>query len=189
MSRNLVNKIFIIISLVYLSIFCSTSSAQINTLMFGASIGFGEIKSNTPQQSTLNLKILTEFETSFWAGVYFRLSYQMAKDFEAFLPDTAPQSHFPYFQIIGFSGHIKQYLNDSIFLKEGAGIIAVNDRLFKTRDIWGVGTTFNLMIGLDLRENLGEGFTLGAGVDYGLAFNVENSQFYTFSAQLDYYLF
>lgn len=189
MNNKFKKNLMIITSLAYLSILPSFSSAQINTLMFGGSVGFGEIKSNTPQQSTLNLRILTEFETSFWAGVYFRFSYQIAKDFEAFLPDTAPQSHFPYLQIIGFTGNIKQYLNENLFLKEGAGLIAVNDRLFKTRDIWGAGVTFNLMLGLDLRENFGEGFTLGAGVDYGLAFNFENSQFYSFSAQLDYYLF
>jgi hypothetical protein len=99
-----------------------------------------------------------------------RLSYIFAKDFNAIIPNTT-QPYNPFVQGITLKGITTQYFEDKMFLEEGVGLLALNDRTFSDTDVWSFGVVLSLSGGWDLRGfNLG-GFKLGAGVEFGMTFN------------------
>lgn len=83
---------------------------------------------------------------------------------------------------------IKQRLGTNLlFVEEGAGIIAMNDRTFSDTDVWDYGIAFNVLIGIDLRNFISSGFTLGVGSEYAVTFNNTTATYFSFHLQSQYY--
>ena len=71
---------------------------------------------------------------------------------------------------VNFKGVTTQYFDNKMFLEEGVGFLALNDRTFSDTDIWDYGIVISLSTGFDLRNFDLKGFKLGAGAEYGITF-------------------
>jgi hypothetical protein len=136
----------------------------------GGFVGGGTIKGNSPSIGAVTASVFIETNTTLFLEVTPRLSYIFAKDFNAIIPNTT-QPYNPYIQGITIKGITTQYFEDKIFLEEGVGLLALNDRTFSDTDIWSFGVVLSLSGGLDLRGFNLSGFKLGTGVEFGITFN------------------
>jgi hypothetical protein len=73
---------------------------------------------------------------------------------------------------MGFNlkGVTTQYFDNKIFLEEGVGLLALNDRTFSDTNIWDYGVVISISVGYDLRNFDLKGIKLGAGAEYGITF-------------------
>ena len=101
--------------------------------------------------------------------VYPRASFIFTKDFNAILPNTN-QPYNPFILGFNFKGVTTQYFDNKMFLEEGVGLLALNDRTFSDTDIWDYGIVISLSAGFDLRNYDLKGFKIGAGAEYGITF-------------------
>ena len=69
-----------------------------------------------------------------------------------------------------FKGITTQYFDGKIFLEEGVGLLALNDRTFIDTNVWDYGVVLSLSAGFDIRNFDLKGFRIGAGVEYGITF-------------------
>lgn len=135
----------------------------------GGFIGGGFIKGNSPSVGSFNTSLFIETNTVLFEEVVPRLSFIFAKDFNAIIPNVT-KPYFPYVQGITFRGITTQYFEDHIFLEEGVGLLALNDRTFSDTDAWGYGIVISISGGWDLRGFELSGFKLGVGIEYGITF-------------------
>ena len=116
-----------------------------------------------------------------------RLGIIFAKDFNAIIPNVE-KPYFPLVQGITFRGITTQYFEDHIFLEEGVGLLALNDRTFSDTDSWGYGIVLSISGGWDLRGFELSGFKLGAGIEYGITFTSTLPQYSSIHLFLHYTL-
>ncbi len=76
----------------------------------------------------------------------------------------------------------------SIFIEEGVGLLALNDRTFSDTDVWGYGVVLSISAGWDLRGFNLSGFKLGAGVEFGITFNSTLARYSSLYLYLNYML-
>jgi len=157
-------KIVMIIS------FFSTASYSQLRISAGGYLGGGTIKGNSPSIGAFTASVFIETNTSLFLEVTPRLSYIYAKDFNAIIPNTR-QPYNPYIQGITIKGITTQYFKDKMFLEEGVGLLALNDRTFSDTNVWSYGVVLSINGGWDLRGFNLSGFKLGAGVEFGITFN------------------
>ena len=136
----------------------------------GGFIGGGTIKGESPSVGAFTTSIFIETNTPMFLEVTPRLSYIFAKDFDAIIPNIR-KPYFPFVQGFSFKGIATQYFEDQIFIEEGVGLLALNDRTFSNQDTWSYGIVLSLSAGWDLRDFNLSGFRVGAGIEYGLTFN------------------
>ena len=160
-------KAFHVVILVFF--ISATSYSQIR-ISAGGFIGGGTIKGNSPSIGTFTTSVFIETNTTLFLEVTPRLSYVFAKDFNAIIPNTT-QPYYPFVQGITIKGITTQYFEDKMFLEEGIGLLALNDRTFSDTDVWSYGVVLSLSGGWDLRGFNLSGFKLGAGVEFGITFN------------------
>ena len=148
------------------------SSISFAQLRFGAggSIGGGTIKGESSSIATFTTSVYIETNIAMFLEVTPRLSFIYARDFNAIIPNVR-KPYFPFVQGFSFKGIAAQYFEDRIFIEEGVGMLALNDRIFSDTDVWGYGVVLSLSAGWDLRGFNLSGFKLGAGIEYGLTFN------------------
>ena len=170
----------------FLLIMASASNAQIR-IGAGGFLGGGTIKGDSPSVGVFTSSVFIETNTPLFLEVTPRLSYIFAKDFNAILPNTK-KPYYPYLQGVSLKGIISQYFQDHIFLEEGIGLLALNDRTFSTTDIWDYGIALSLSAGWDLRGFNLSGFKIGGGVEYGLTFNNTLAQYSSIHFYLNYTL-
>jgi len=166
--------------------FCFTSYAQLR-IGFGGSIGGGSIKGESPSIGAFTTSIFIETNTVLFLEVTPRLSFIYARDFNAIIPNVR-KPYFPFVQGFTLKGIATQYFENQIFIEEGVGLLALNDRTFSDTDIWSYGVVLSLSGGWDLRGFNLSGFKLGAGVEFGITFNKTLAQYSSLHLYFNYTL-
>lgn len=172
--------------IILLSSFHFTSIAQVR-INTGGFIGGGTIKGESPSIGAFTASIFIETNTILFLEVTPRLSFIYARDFNAIIPNTR-KPYFPFVQGFSLKGITTQYFENDIFLEEGFGFLALNDKTFSDTDIWDYGIVLALSGGWDLRGYNLSRFKLGVGIEYGITFNNTLAQYSSFHVYLNYSL-
>jgi hypothetical protein len=172
--------------LLFVFFLSSVSFSQLR-VGFGCFIGGGTIKGESPSITAFTTSVYIEANFAMFLEVTPRFSLIYAKDFNAIIPNVK-RPYFPFVQGISFKGIATQYLEDGIFIEEGVGLLALNDRTFSDRDVWGYGVVLSLSAGWDLRDINISGFKLGAGIEYGITFNNTLVQYSSLNLYFNYTL-
>jgi hypothetical protein len=135
----------------------------------GGFAGGGSFKGNSTSVGGFTTSLFAEANFPLFEEVFPRLSFVFIKDFNALLPNTN-QPYNPYLLGVSFKGVTTQYFDNKIFLEEGVGFLALNDRTFSDTDVWDYGVVLSISVGYDLRNFNLKGFKIGAGAEYGLTF-------------------
>jgi hypothetical protein len=177
-------QIRLLFCLILLAGIFTTASAQ---FMFstGATVGGGNIKSNSPSVGAVTTSLFIETNTVLFSEVFPRLGFIFAKDFNAIVPNVE-KPYFPWIQGITFKGVTTQYFDGRYFLEEGVGLLALNDRTFSDTDNWNYGVVLSINGGFDLRGFNLDGFKLGAGAEYGITFTNALPQYSSIHAFMIY---
>ncbi len=61
---------------------------------------------------------------------------------------TREKHIIPYIMGLNFKGVTTQYFDNKIFLEEGVGLLALNDRTFIDTDIWDYGSGYFFVGGI-----------------------------------------
>lgn len=167
----------ILLILYFLFLFVNINYPQIEKVNFGASIGLGEISSNSPSVTALGGNLFADFTLWFSEDLMIRTGFTYLRKLEYFLPENRQGRVYPFMKLFSIDAVIQQKLNNLIFLEETAGIIYLNDRTFEVNE-WMPGTQFSLLGGLDFKNDLQKGFQLGLGFKYGITFTKTSANFY-----------
>ena len=189
MERNVKPGLYLVkIAMLFILIFTiqSNTNAQIR-VSAGGSVGGGFIKGNSPSVSSFTASFFVETNTILFTEVTPRLSFVYARDFNSIIPNLR-KPYFPFIQGISFKGITTQYFEDHIFLEEGFGLLALNDRTFSNTDSWSYGIVLSINGGFDLRGFELSGFKIGAGIEYGITFNNTLAQFSSLHFYINYTL-
>lgn len=151
----------------------------------GGYAGGGTIKGESPSVGSFSTSVFVETNSVLFAEVTPRLSYIFAKDFNAIIPDSR-KAYFPWLQAISFKGITTQYFSGKLFLEEGVGLLAINDRTFSDTNLWAYGVVLSIAGGWDLRGFELTGFRIGAGAEYGITFNKSLPQYSSVHLYLNY---
>ncbi len=179
-------KIKILQSIFALFFISSVSSAQIQYVSFGGTVGGGEISGNFSPVTSLNTNIFIDAIPWFSDGMFsFRTGFQYAQKIEKFLPENKTKRYYPFIKSYWIKGVLKHLLSETFYLEGGVGLLILNDRVFN--DNWNAGASFSTMAAIDLRKPNSDGISLGLGLDYGLTFTGTNTDYYSIYAQIQYY--
>lgn len=173
-------------TLLLIFILSSFSFAQIRVGV-GGYIGGGTIKGDSPSIGAFTTSIFIETNTVLFLEVIPRLSFIYARDFNAIIPNVK-KPYLPFVQGFTLKGIVTQYLENQIFIEEGVGLLALNDRTFSDTNVWSYGVVLSLSGGWDLRGFNLSGFKLGAGVEFGITFNNTLAQYSSFHFYCNYML-
>ncbi len=135
----------------------------------GGFIGGGSFKGNSTSVGGFTTSLFAEANFPVFQEVFPRVSFVFVKDFNALLPNTK-QPYNPYLLGVSFKGVTTQYFDYKIFLEEGVGLLALNDRTFSDTDVWDYGITLSISVGYDFRNFDLKGFKISIGAEYGLTF-------------------
>jgi hypothetical protein len=154
--------------LLFIIFFSASIFPQIN-FTIGGSVGGGSFSGNSSSVGSFTSSVYAETDIALFQEVYPRLGFIFTKDLNAVLPNTRK----PYYpNILGFSfkGVTYQFFDNKIFLEEGVGLLALNDRTFIDTNVWDYGVVISFSVGYDLRNFDLKGFKIGAGAEYGITF-------------------
>jgi len=175
-------------AILFLLIFSLQSSTDAQfRLSVGGFAGGGFIKGNSPSVGSFSVSFFVETNTILFAEVTPRLSFVVARDFNSIIPNVR-KPYFPFVQGISFKGITSQYFKSHIFLEEGFGLLALNDRTFSDEDSWSYGVVLSINGGFDLRGFELSGFKIGAGIEYGITFNNTLAQYSSLHFYFNYTL-
>ena len=149
-------------------IFSNSAFAQ-TEISVGGYLGGGSFSGNSVSVAGFTSSFFVEANFPLFEEVFPRLSFIYTKDFNAILPNTN-QPYNPFIMGFNFKGVTTQYFDNKMFLEEGIGALAMNDRTFIDTDIWDYGIVISLSAGFDLRNFDLKGFKIGAGAEYGITF-------------------
>ena len=191
MFRKLQLKILIltlklIVIVFVLSSISATAIAQ-TRVSAGGFVGGGFIKGNSPSVGSFSVSFFIETNTILFEEVTPRLSFVYSRDFNAIIPNVR-KPYFPFVKGITFKGITAQYFEDHIFLEEGFGLLALNDRTFSDTNSWSYGVVLSINGGFDLRGFELNGFKIGAGIEYGITFNNTLAQYSSLHFYFNYTL-
>lgn len=180
-------KIFPIQVVIMLLLLSYKVNAQFTVSNIGAGITAGNFKGNSTSifgmGGTVSLDVLPWFSDV----IFIRPSFMITRKAEYFFPENRTYRYYPFIKVVAIEGVIQQYLTKSIFIEESAGFIYLNDRTFSDTNVWDIGITFSVIGGIDTRAGDDSGFTLGAGVNYGVTFSGTNASFVLMKLQTQYY--
>jgi hypothetical protein len=168
----------------FIMFFSSQAFSQVN-FTIGGSIGGGSFSGYSPSVGGFTTSLFVETNLTLIDEVYPRISFILAKDINAILPNDLKQ-YYPY--LIGFSAELVtyQFFENNIFLEENVGLLALNDHTSGDLNIWDYGVLFSLSAGYDLRNFNLDGFKIGLGIGYGLTFFNTLPQFSSIHAFVHY---
>ncbi len=135
----------------------------------GGYLGGGSFSGNTVSVGGFTSSLFVEANIPLFEEVFPRASFIFTKDFNSLLPNTI-QTYNPFILGFDFKGITTQYFDNKLFLEEGVGLLALNDRTFIDTNIWDYGIVISLSAGFDLRNFNLKGFKVGAGAEYGITF-------------------
>ena len=173
--KNYFSIVKVILLLTIFSALQISSFAQFR-VSAGGYAGGGFIKGNSPSVGSFSASFFVETNTVLFEEVTPRISIVFGRDFNAIIPNVR-KPYFPFVQGITFKGITAQYFEDNIFLEEGFGLLALNDRTFSDTDSWSYGVVLSINGGFDLRGFELSGFKIGAGIEYGITFNNTLAQY------------
>ncbi len=127
----------------------------------GAYLGYGSVKGNSPSQNSLGFNVLAGFSHTWLNEVGIRFGYSYARKVNYFLPESRQGRYYPYVQAFTAKAIIEQPLGGFLFIEEGLGLSAINDRTFSDRDEWGYGVAASLFLGWNMRKLSLTGFKIG----------------------------
>jgi len=153
----------------------------------GGFVGGGFIKGDSPNIGSFSASFFIETNTALFVEVTPRLSFIFARDFNSIIPNVR-KPYFPFVQGLTFKGITAQYFEDHIFLEEGFGLLALNDRTFSDTNSWSYGIVISINGGFDLRGFELSGFKIGAGIEYGITFNNTLAQYSSLHFYFNYTL-
>lgn len=179
--------ITISIKIILLAFFISTTSTAQFKVGTGGFIGGGSIKGQSLSIGSFTASAFLETNTIMFLEVSPRLSIIYARDLDAILPNTK-KPYFPYLWGLNLKGITTQYFDNHIFLEEGVGLLALNDRTFSDTDSWSYGVVLSLAGGWDLRGFNLDGFKIGGGIEYGITFNNTLAQYSSLHFYFNYSL-
>jgi len=171
-------------SIIFFLLFTSLSFTQIR-FSAGGFLGGGSIKGESTSIASFTSSVFIETNTVLFLEVTPRLSFIYARDFDAILPNTR-KPYLPYMLGFSFRGITGQSFESNLFLEEGIGLLALNDRTFIDTNTWDYGIVLSLNGGWDLRNNASNGFKVGAGLEYGLTFTSTLAQYSSFHFYFNY---
>lgn len=154
--------------IIFISFFSIISFAQ-TEISIGGYVGGGSFSGNSVSVGGFTSSLFLEANIPLFEEVFPRASLIFAKDFNAVLPNTK-KTYYPFIMGLNFKGVTTQYFDNKIFLEEGVGLLALNDRTFIDTDIWDYGVVISLSVGYDLRNFDLKGFKIGIGAEYGITF-------------------
>jgi hypothetical protein len=152
---------------------------------FGAYLGGGAIQSNSPSQASLTSSIFVEKFLVPADYIAARLSFIYSTDFNSIMPGGVVQYN-PSVKGITLKGIYSMYFTYEIFLEQGFGVAALNDRIYRDRNKWDYGIIISLFGGINLRHNTFEGFRIGIGIEYGLTFINSSIRYSSIHLQAQY---
>ncbi|MBK7378833.1 MAG: hypothetical protein IPJ03_07470 [Ignavibacteriales bacterium] len=171
--------ILILVAVNSKEIFCQ------NDFSAGFYAGGGLITGNSFSQGSFSFSVFVESGFEIIPNVTPRLSFLYTQDFNSILPDTRDK-YYPFLMGIDLKGITTQYFDNKIFLEEGVGLLALNDRMFSDTNVWDYGTVLSVLIGMDFRDFNLKGIKLGLGTEYGLTFNNTLANYYSLHLQMQY---
>ncbi|MBN1301789.1 MAG: hypothetical protein JW995_11295 [Melioribacteraceae bacterium] len=174
--------------LVMLLIISGTINAQFSKFNFGGYIGFGNISGNSPAQTSVAGSFSFGLNHIWMGDADLRLNYLFAKKATYFLPENTKGRYYPELQAFSFKAVIEQELNRQIFVEEGLGLVAINDKTFSDINEWGYGVAASVMLGWDLRSVDKTGIKLGVSGETALTFTSVTASYFFVTAQILYYL-
>lgn len=173
------------IAVIIVCLFISSNLiAQIKSVNVGASIGFGEIKGNSPSVTSLGASIYFDFLPWFSNDLTFRTGFIYAQKLERFLPESRILRYYPFIRSYYLKGLLRVDLNDLFYIEPGAGLIYLNDRTFGDINEWEPGASFNFLYGIDFSDSERRGIHLGIGLDYGITFMKTSASYYLIYIQI-----
>lgn len=174
-------KIPFIIFLLFSTFF---ALGQNNNNSIGFGLGIGSFTGDFPSQTVFGTKLI--FETRSPVTIFNKLQFHtaFAQKIEKFLPGSFNFNHYSYFINLGLSGIFEQPLNQAVTIREGIGLIYLNDRSFDDINTWNIGT----LLSLGALTNLNREFILTLNIDYGITFNNTNSRYFLFLIGINYNL-
>ena len=148
-------------------------------------LGIGSIASISPSITTLDFGVATEFSTDFFGGENFLLKYFYSRKFEYFIPESREGRYYPYLQGAALEFLLIQQTGGFEF-QEGLGPVLVHDRIFSDAKslVGGMILTFNALLSLHAPQFNGWG--VGAGANYGIAFGGDNPNYFAMDISLFY---
>jgi hypothetical protein len=180
-----------IIKLIYSLIFIvgiySNLQAQFFNEHAGAYIGYGSVKGNSPSQSSLGFSAIAGFSHSWLDEIGIQLGYVYARKLNYFLPESSRGRYYPYVQAFTIKAIIEQPLGGFLFIEEGLGFSAVNDRTFSDVNEWDYGIVASLYLGWNLRKFSLSGFKLGFVGESALTFTSTTASYTMLGFRTIYY--
>jgi hypothetical protein len=181
-------KIFIpIIILFVLLLFPNELPAQ-ESLSFGGYLGGGVISGNTADKGSFSSSLFLEVDPGFYKNLSLRLSFMYHTDFNSILPNSTKR-YYPFILGFGLKCITSQIIESNLFIEEGFGLIALNDRTISSTNVWDYGVNFSLAVGYDLREFDTEGFRVSLGTEYGLTFFNTLASYFSLYLQAQYFFY
>lgn len=178
-------KKLIIFSFIIL-IFAKESYCQ-EVMGFGGHIGGGVISGNTTGNGSFSSSFFIEFDPGFYKDLSLRISFLYNTDFNSILPNSTKR-YYPFIKGFGLKGITFQNIDPNLFVEEGIGLIALNDRTISGTDLWDYGVNFSINVGFDLRGIEKSGFKLSLGTEYGLTFFRTLPTYFSLHIQAEYFL-
>ena len=180
-------KIFLPIKILVLFIvivFSDSAFAQGN-IGVGGYAGGGVLSGDSPNVGSFTSSVFFEFKTPFSKNIYPRISFIYTQDFDRLVPGST-KKYFPFLRGFSLKGVASQNISPLYYVEEGAGIITLNDHTFYNTSEWNFGVVSSLLIGLDLRNEPGDGFKIGAGMEFAFSFANTFAKYYSFHLQAEY---
>lgn len=181
-NRKIKLKIKILIPLFL--IISTLAFAQVG-LSAGTFIGASSFNSSSPSVGGFATGFFLETDTPLFEEVFPRLGFTFMKDLNAILPDNR-KAYYPSMFGLNFKGVTAQYFDSKIYLEEGIGLLALNDKTFIDKNSWEFGIALSFLAGLDIRDFNLRGLKTGAAVEYGLTFTGALPAYLNFIIQFHY---
>ncbi|MEP0861829.1 MAG: hypothetical protein HRF52_10385 [Ignavibacterium sp.] len=165
-------------------LFSSGLFAQVS-ISVGTILGASSFSSNSPSVGGFATGFFIETDTPLFEEVFPRLGITFMKDINAVLPNNR-KAYYPSMLGLNFKGVTSQYFDSKIFLEEGIGLLALNDKTFVDKNSLEFGLALSFLAGYDIRDFNLRGLKTGAAVEYGLTFTGSLPSYLNFYLQFHY---
>jgi hypothetical protein len=153
----------------------------------GAYIGYGSVKGNSPSQTSLGFNVFAGFSHAWLSEIGLQFGYTYARKVNYFLPENTKGRYYPYVHAVTAKAIIEQPLGGFMFIEEGLGLSAINDRTFSDVNEWDYGIIASLYLGWNLRKFSLSGFKVGFVGESALTFTSTTVSYTMLGFRVMYY--
>ncbi len=158
------------------------------SLSIGTYLGGGIISGNTTGKGSFSSSVFLEVDPGFYQDLSFRFSFLYHTDFNSILPNTTKR-YYPFLKGFGLKGITSQSIEPNLFIEEGLGLIAINDRTLSGTNEWDYGVNFSIAAGFNMRNIENKGFKISLGTEYGLTFFNTLPSYFSIYLQAQYFIY